>query len=152
MNSQTSPFSIIWISSQCNSFAPNQRMLLQASFCPIFSLLQSEVSQDVPHQALIDLAVSRNALLLACVRIHVDVMVTPGAQQHASLLLEPPKQCLPFHTIATSRIWYSSGTSSRAVSMKASRIFRSNSSRLRPCVMISGCSSSLPSQNFLLFQ
>lgn len=118
----------------------------------ILLLLQSQVSQDVPGQMFVDLAMPENRLLLPRLWIHVDVVFAAGAEKDASLLPQSAKQLSPFHVMTTSRIWYFSGTSSNAISIYASRMFRSNSSSVRPCVMISGCSSNLPSQNFLLFQ
>ena len=98
----------------------------------LVSLLQSEVSDDVPRQMLVDFAVSWNRLLLAGLGVHVDVVIAPGAQQHATLLLKTPNQFAPFHAIVTSRILYFSGTSSSAISMKASLMFRSSSSNVLP--------------------
>jgi len=64
-------------------------------------LFQSEISQDVPRQVLVDLAVSRDRLLLARLRVHIDIMVAPGAEQYAAVFFKPPKQFLPFNAIAT---------------------------------------------------
>lgn len=99
---------------------------------PPLSLLQSKVSHNMPCQVLVNFAASRNGLFLTGFGVHVDVVVASGTQQHAVFSLESPKKVAPLHAIATSRIWYSSGTSSNAMSMKASRMFRSNSSSVLP--------------------
>jgi hypothetical protein len=118
--------------------------------CP--PLLQPQEAQNVLGELLINLTVAGHRLLLACPLIHVDVVMAAGSKKDATLLLKPTKQIASFHAMTTSRIWYCSGTSSSAISMNASRMFSSSSSCVRPWVMISGCSSSLPNQNFLLFQ
>ena len=69
------------------------------------SELRDQMANDVPRQVLVNFVVPRNGLFPAGLRVHVDVVAAPGADQHAALLLEPPQQFAPLHTIATSRIW-----------------------------------------------
>src|SRR4030067_3358839 len=68
-------------------------------------------------------------------------------------LFYPFDQVFSFHTARESSFTLCfSGTSSIVISIYASFMFSSSFSNVSPCVIISGCSRSFPTQNFSPFQ